>query len=508
MEDKNTNWDSALRKVATPLQARDEYAKREHFDKPHEYRGNYQRDRDRILYTATFRRLIGKTQVFYPGMGEDYRNRLTHTLEVSQIATTISKWLGLNIELTEAIALGHDIGHTPFGHVGERTLNNIMNNCDILEKYDIKLVEKQKGFKHNLQALRILCNTENYSRNYNGMNISFDTLWGIFNHTSPKWKECKELGTNEHCFMKRDRQQYKCPNLKADSAFLDLDFYNQYTGKIPTDSWSFEAYVVSIADEIARRHHDIEDSIISDILEPKIFINEFKKIFNGTPCFTSWVQDELKKIEKEAENEIGTEYLLPLLSRFIIHFYVTNYICDVAIKLKRHIIDQYTIKTSDDFYQNKTAMWEASEKEFIMQKEKIMQIEKIMSFNEDFNNSDEQIKKMLKNLIINSRKAQLMDGKGTFVIRRLFEAYLSTPNQLPDNVILKWSIDYGLFDKNEKITKYLIGELRSELENKRATKEEKVLTTLCRNICDYISSMTDRYALKQYEKLYGSSGLS
>ena len=154
-EDQNVkpedqNWKSALRNVAKPLQAIDKYAKREHFEKPHSYRSNYQRDRDRILYTATFRRLIGKTQIFNTGMGEHYRNRLTHTLEVVQIATTISKCLGLNMELTEAIALGHDIGHAPFGHIGERTLNYIMNNCDILDKYGVELKKGQRGFKHNL----------------------------------------------------------------------------------------------------------------------------------------------------------------------------------------------------------------------------------------------------------------------------------------------------------------------------------------------------------------------
>ncbi len=120
-------------------------------------RNDFAIDRDRILYSKAFRRLSDKTQVFFSDEIKDLRTRLTHTLEVNQIAKTVVSSLGCNLDLTEAIALGHDVGHTPFGHVGERTLNLILNNC---EQRSIPVSENNLGFKHNLQSIRVLCDLE------------------------------------------------------------------------------------------------------------------------------------------------------------------------------------------------------------------------------------------------------------------------------------------------------------------------------------------------------------
>ena len=114
-------------------------------------RDEFQRDRDRIMHSRAFRRMMHKTQIFNANMGDHYRNRLTHTLEVTQIARSIGKVLKLNDELIEAIALGHDLGHTPYGHVGERTLNDIMMNGAISE-----ISSSGEGFKHNFQSLRLI----------------------------------------------------------------------------------------------------------------------------------------------------------------------------------------------------------------------------------------------------------------------------------------------------------------------------------------------------------------
>jgi len=495
MDTRNHRWESALVNVAKPLQAIDSKANKVFCNNnSHYYRGNFQRDRDRILYTTSFRRLIGKTQIFNVGMGEHYRNRLTHTLEVMQIATTISKCLGLNVELTEAIALGHDIGHTPFGHVGERALNYVMNNCDILDKFGVELIKGQKGFKHNLQALRILCNIEKKSRDYDGIDITTDTLWGIINHTDKKWEECKKVSKDGLCLMRRDRQRFACVYKNNCPALQDVDFYEQYLNEIPTDSWSFESYVVKYADEIAQRHHDIEDGIIAEIFEPESFAVEFDKAFQGASCYQPRVKAELEKLL--AEKDI--EYFLPLLSRFIVNFYVTNYIMSVAKNLKKDIIDKYSIKNSDDFYVNKDKIWEDNKDN----------LDDLMQFSEGFRQPDQKVKKLLEKRIINSQKAQLMDGKGTFIVRNLFEAYLYTPNQLPDNIITKLFTDYKKIKRSCPFSKYEIGGLRYDLEDQRITKDSLFLSNLCRNICDYIASMTDRYALKQYEKLYGSNILS
>lgn len=141
----------------------------------------FQRDRDRIMHSRAFRRMMHKTQIFNANMGDHYRNRLTHTLEVSQIARSIGKALCLNDELIEAIALGHDLGHTPFGHIGERTLHEILMNGAVSKETQIS-----QGFKHNLQSLRVVDELESRCSSYAGLNLTLAVREGILKHTSTK----------------------------------------------------------------------------------------------------------------------------------------------------------------------------------------------------------------------------------------------------------------------------------------------------------------------------------
>lgn len=143
------------------------------------YRTDFQRDRDRILYSRAFRRLSGKTQVFVPISHDHVRTRLTHTLEVCQIARVTARNLLLDEDLTEAIALGHDIGHTPFGHVGERTLNQITNGCDNIAPFQDAMDFSVMGFKHNLQSVRIACDLEKTYKQFCGMNLTNFALWAL-----------------------------------------------------------------------------------------------------------------------------------------------------------------------------------------------------------------------------------------------------------------------------------------------------------------------------------------
>ena len=160
------------------LRAEPEFANRS-FSKEAEdlIRTKFDRDRDRILFSKEYRRLQGKTQVFITGFDDHIRNRLTHTIEVAQISQTISKYFGFNDTLAEAISLGHDVGHTPFGHVGERVLNFLTNNCD---KFKDFLINKphSKGFKHNWQGLKVVSTLEKINPNYKGLNLTDYTLWG------------------------------------------------------------------------------------------------------------------------------------------------------------------------------------------------------------------------------------------------------------------------------------------------------------------------------------------
>ncbi|MBG0763350.1 MAG: dNTP triphosphohydrolase, partial [Tissierellales bacterium] len=155
-------------------------------DEEREYRLPFQRDRDRIIHSRAFRRLMHKTQIFNANKGDHYRNRLTHTLEVSQIARSISKNLGLNEELTEAIALGHDLGHTPFGHIGERTLHLLISG-KIEDELNLNK-SNHGGFKHNFQSLQIIDNIEKRTHKYKGLNLTLAVREGILKHTGSKIK--------------------------------------------------------------------------------------------------------------------------------------------------------------------------------------------------------------------------------------------------------------------------------------------------------------------------------
>jgi len=187
---------------------------------PPAYRSEFQRDRDRIIHSAAFRRLVYKTQVFVNHEGDLYRTRLTHSLEVSQIARTAARALALNEPLIEAICLAHDLGHTPFGHAGQDALNECMRDYG--------------GFEHNLQSLRVVDELEEKYAEFRGLNLTFETREGILKHCSAR--HARELGEVGARFLER-RQ----PGL--------------------------EAQIANLADEIAYNHHDIDDGLRAGLIE-------------------------------------------------------------------------------------------------------------------------------------------------------------------------------------------------------------------------------------------------
>lgn len=200
-----------------PYAMKGKYSKgRKHKESEHPYRSMYQRDRERIIHTTAFRRLEYKTQVFVNHEGDHYRTRLTHTLEVTQIARTIARALLLNEDLTESIALAHDLGHTPFGHSGEDTLKSIMKD--------------HGGFDHNLQGLRVVDLLEERYPDFKGLNLTYEVREGIVKHNT----------------------SYDNPPAVKEFA----------TGEAPT----LETQVVDIADEIAYYSHDLDDGLSSGIL--------------------------------------------------------------------------------------------------------------------------------------------------------------------------------------------------------------------------------------------------
>ncbi len=200
-----------------------------HPEPEHPYRTAFQRDRDRIIHSRAFRRLKHKRQVFLTESGDHYRTRITHTLEVSQLSRTMARTLGVNEELAEAIALGHDLGHTPFGHIGEVVLHEILSGADTL---DGTLPGRDAGgFKHNYQSLRVVDMLEK-KYTWDGLNLTAAVREGILKHTRLR------------------REAIRFPGCNLDGLHYELD-----------NATTIEGQIVAVCDEIAQRTHDLEDGI-------------------------------------------------------------------------------------------------------------------------------------------------------------------------------------------------------------------------------------------------------
>jgi len=203
------------------------------------HRSCFQRDRDRIIHASSFRRLKHKTQVFVEHEGDYFRTRLTHSIEVAQVARTIARALGANEDLTEAIALAHDLGHTPFGHTGEDAL------CDLMAPYG--------GFDHNAQAIRIVTNLERHYADFDGLNLTWESLEGIAKHNGP---------------------------LAAPYPWALAEYNARYDLELTTYA-SLEAQIAAIADDIAYNHHDLHDGLRAGLFE----VADIMALPLVAPCF-------------------------------------------------------------------------------------------------------------------------------------------------------------------------------------------------------------------------------
>lgn len=455
--------------------------------KKHAYRSVFACDRDRVMYCSAFRCLSSKTQVFNSQTSDHLRTRLTHTLEVAQIARTIARELGLDEELVEAIALGHDVGHTPFGHVGERTLNTFSVGDDKRQVEEgIEVPVNYQGFKHNQQSVRVLVE---YSENVKFSNFM---LFGVREHSKLCWKDC------------------------ADVAFYDM--YKPYCsygdGRQLYPAWSFEAFIVKWADEIAQRHHDIEDAFLQkiipadDIVEKVRPLSELSNDENLTRKF-----DRLKEETDKLKRKDFSSYQYAFahtLSSFIVDAYVTILIKELS-RVLHHFCNMHNVKSAEDF-QREYLNLELEEVRTIMKLKdaKIYQVDKILG-------------QSLKYGILDSYEVQRMDGKGAYIIRKLIRAYASNPQQLPNDFInrfIKVEID-RLLDKEaleqfldvvqqkvaafpRNVSSWKDYECREALRiiTNDADWMKTTYPALLRVIFDYISSMTDASATKQRVELY------
>ncbi|MCP3977775.1 MAG: deoxyguanosinetriphosphate triphosphohydrolase [bacterium] len=248
--------------LATYAQRSADSRGRKHDETEHRYRSVFQRDRDRIIHSRAFRRLEYKTQVFVNHEGDHYRTRLTHSLEVSQIGRTVARALGLNEDLVESLALSHDLGHTPFGHLGEEVLN------ERLADYG--------GFNHNRQTLRIVELLEDRYADFPGLNLAWEVREGIAKHSGP----------------------------------IDVNLAPEFAAYEPERQPPLEAQMIDLVDEIAYNHHDVDDGLESGLLE-------LDALVEAVPLFGDPMRRARERIGGAPTRQVRTEALRGMINRLV-----------------------------------------------------------------------------------------------------------------------------------------------------------------------------------------------
>ena len=354
------------------------------------FRSCFQRDRDRIIHASAFRRLKHKTQVFVEHEGDYFRTRLTHSIEVAQVARTIAGALGLNGELTEAVALAHDLGHPPFGHAGEDVLHEMM--------------APYGGFDHNAQAIKIVTDLERHYAEFDGLNLTWECLEGIAKHNGPV------VGELPYALAEYD-------------ATHDLELHTHA---------SAEAQAAALSDDIAYNNHDLHDGLRAglftdaDIIKLPIIGAAYAEVDAAYP-----------NLETDRRRHEALRRVFGVM------------VSDV-ISTSRVILDESGATSAHDIRHLGRPVIRFSDAVFA-------DLREIRSF---------LFNQMYRAPAVMAKRAEV-----TTVIRELFPLFLNDPSQLPAN----WHEELQGADK----------------------------TAIARRVCDYISGMTDRYALLEYERILG-----
>ncbi|WP_428481963.1 deoxyguanosinetriphosphate triphosphohydrolase [Pyruvatibacter mobilis] len=320
-------------------------------------RSPYQRDRDRIIHSGAFRRLKHKTQVFVYHEGDYYRTRLTHSLEVAQIARSLSRFLGLDEDIAEALALAHDLGHTPFGHAGEDALSECM--------------EGYGGFDHNAQTLRIVTRLEQRYADFDGLNLTWETLEGVVKHNGPVLAKGESIDSLPRAF-----REY--PGLEG----LEIDTYA-----------GLEAQLAALSDDIAYNNHDIDDGLraglftVDDLMALPLVGDMFRSVFDA------YLGLEPRRLRHEA------------IRRLISHM-----VEDVLAETSRRLAEVRP-ETADDVRRAGRTM---------------------ASFSEEMQAHDRALKAFLFERMYRHFQVNRMMSKAKRVMRELFELFVSEPDLLPD----------------------------------------------------------------------------
>jgi dGTPase len=342
-------------------------------------RSHFQRDRDRIIHSTAFRRLEYKTQVFVNHEGDLFRTRLTHSLEVAQIARSIARNLRLNEDLVEAISLAHDLGHTPFGHAGQDALHDCM--------------KPHGGFEHNLQSLRVVDELEERYAEFDGLNLCFETREGILKHCS--LEKARKLGDVGERFIKKQQP-------------------------------SLEAQLANLADEIAYNNHDIDDGVRSGLL----------------------TLTQLMDVPLVARHAEAVRHAYPQLGeRRLVHETVRRMINTLVVDLvaeSQQRIDAARPRSIDE----------------------VRAAPPLLGFSPAVRAEADELKRFLFRNLYRHYRVMRMTGKARRIVVDLFNAFMEEPRLLPTD-----------------------HQLRAEQDRARA-------------IADYVAGMTDRYAMKEHQRLF------
>lgn len=346
----------------------------------HDYRTAYQRDRDRIIHTTAFRRLEYKTQVFVYSEGDHYRNRLTHSVEVAQVGRTLARALGSNEDLTEAICLAHDLGHPPFGHVGEATLNALMADYG--------------GYDHQKQTYRILTELERRYPEHPGLNVTYEVREGVVKHDT-------------------------------DYDIIDARDY------VPAERGTLECQLSNLADEIAYNTSDLDDGLRSNILDPEAVVN------------LRIAQQVLASLGEPPHSNLRNNMLRYRFIRRLVGMEVSD-----VIRATQRNLEMAGAQTLADLRSLP---------------------HNVADYSPEFQELNSELKRYLFDCFYRHYRVVRMASKAERLLSDLFDAYVEQPLQLP-----------------------------TELQQRAREHPEG----LHRVVCDYLASMTDRYAIQEHKRLF------
>jgi dGTPase len=370
---------------------------RVHEEPQSRYRTDFQRDRDRIIHSSAFRRLKYKTQVFVYHEGDHYRTRLTHTLEVSQIARTLARALMVNEDLAEAVALAHDLGHTPFAHIGE--------------EYLARCMKPYGGFDHNDQSLRVLTTLERKYPKWNGLNLTWETLEGVVKHNGPM------TGTIHIAVRELQKQ-------------IDLQL-KTYA--------SVEAQVAALADDIAYNNHDVEDGLRAGLFT----LEQLEEI--------PLLREALSRVRSNYD-ELSDHYTVQEMIREMIGAMVQDVLDESRARLQK-----LNPQSADDVRKAR---------------------QQVVAFSEPMRKKVDELREFLFERMYRHFTMNRLWLKVDRIVTDLFTAFTKNYKLLPDN----W---------------------QRRVEEAGGLQDERVLA---RVVADYIAGMTDRYAIREHEKMFDLYG--